>query len=102
MEKFNEKNLNKNNDVLDIGAIKSVLATRVNLENIQNFRYIIEQISSNFNKAVDCEDKNDIKPFLDNIKRHESYLGEKYRDTREEKDYIKTVNQAINFLENKL
>lgn len=87
---------------IDLDNIKVVLEKEiVKWEESSNTRFILEQISSHFNEAVNSiGDKEKLEAALKRLKIYESNLGEKYRDTPGEKQYIETVNQAINYFSN--
>lgn len=87
---------------LDENSIKEQLISRLNQEDIPNFQNIIKQISESFVEALESDDYEQIKNNLKTINLHNDYLGEKYRDTPEERAYLKTVEAAIDFIENKL
>ncbi len=73
----------------------------VKWEEGSNTRFILEQISNYFNEAVNSiGDKEKLDVALKRLKIYESNLGEKYRDTPEEEQYIETVNQAIRYFSN--
>lgn len=87
---------------IDLGNIKVVLEKEImKWEEGSNTRFILEQISRYFNEAVNLvNDKENLSVALKKLKIYESNLGEKYRDTPEEKQYIEIVNQAIEHFSN--
>jgi soluble cytochrome b562 len=78
------------------------LKERIKKEHIDNFKFVIKQISDNFDKAIDSKDLEEIKESKKIIKGHENYLGEKYRDSESERDYMLLVQAAIKILEDKI
>lgn len=82
-----------------IEETKSVLSNQVQLENYKEYKSIIKEISEAFNQAITSTDKEIINSSLNKIKNYENYLAEKYRDTPNEREYIKKVNEAIVYLE---
>lgn len=97
-----EGNMEKKRTGIDLGNIKVVLEKEImKWEEGSNTRFILEQISRYFNEAVNSvNDKENLSVALKKLKIYESNLGEKYRDTAEEKQYIETVNQAIEHFSN--
>ncbi len=97
------KFFNKTNEIInDFNVIKSALFYQINIETIQNFKNIISEIHYFFEKGARSENKEEIKASIHKLNIHENYLTEKYRDTKEEREYMKIVNDAINYLQNKL
>ncbi len=97
-----EGNMENKRTGIDLGNIKLVLEGEImKWEEGSNTRFILEQISRYFNEAVNSvNDKENLSVALKKLKIYESNLGEKYRDTAEEKQYIETVNQAIEHFSN--
>jgi len=81
--------------------IQGELAAQISLESNANFNWVITEISNAFTAAVAETDPEKIKGYLKTIRMHEDYLGEKYRHTREERSYLKKVNEAIDYLSSK-
>lgn len=84
---------------IDFDKTRTVLESEIlKWKEGNNIRFILEQISFYFNEAVgSIGDKEKLGEAIKRLKIYESNLGEKYRDTQEERDYIVTVNQAINY-----
>lgn len=97
-----EGNMENKRTGIDLGNIKVVLEKEImKWEEGSNTRFILEQISRYFNEAVNLvNDKENLSVALKKLKIYESNLGEKYRDTPEEKQYIEIVNQAIEHFSN--
>lgn len=87
---------------VNVDEIKNILDERVNVETIHNFLMLIKEISFNFTKAIPSEDLKVLKESFDNIKRCDNYLGEKYRDAKEKRLYLEAVEQAMEFIDNKI
>ncbi len=77
-----------------------ILKNETEKDNPGVIKFTIVQIFNAYNKLIDTDDKEVIKKCLANIKNDYSYLGEKYKDSSEEKEYIKSLVGAIEYLEN--
>jgi hypothetical protein len=95
-------NFDKKNNVINIDEVKEILFQMVGIETTPNLLYVIKQIKENVILATDSEDKEEIKKYLENIKRNDNYLSEKYRDTNEKRNYVDAVEKIISFLEEKI
>lgn len=102
LEKMEQFPTPENKDQLASSAIREKLSARIAEEDNENFKNIIETISNNFAQAAESEEAEEIQEHLNTIHLHNNYLGEKYRDTAEERDYLQTVEQAIANLEARL
>ena len=85
-----------------VNEIKRILNDRIHLEVAKNLQYVVQQISNIFNEAIDCENKEIIITLYKKIKTHSNYLTEKYRETKEERLYIEALEQAKEFLRQKI
>lgn len=80
-------------------TIKNILGSEVEKDNPDNIKFVIDQINRFFSKAINAQNRDDFDYALTDIKQKRNYLGEKYRDSKGEERYIKTVDCAIGYLE---
>jgi len=67
----------------------------------KNIAFVIHQIEDCFRTALSAADLDSLLTARKSIQMHESYLGEKMRDSQRQKDYMKVVALAIDYLEEK-
>lgn len=85
--------------ITEESKIKNFLALEVQKNNPENFNFVIKNISESFNTAIQhLEDKQGIQYAIDEIKRNENWLAEKYRETSDERAYLKNVNDTVTYL----
>jgi len=95
MENYKESNLSS---IEDLVVISNALKIRVNQETIPNYKHVITQISKAFEEAIESDDARKKKELLKVIENYENYLGEKYRDDADQRSYISSVKEAMNYL----
>ncbi len=83
-------------------AAAKALAARIDLETVPNFKHVIQKISEAFSAAIGTDDAEKRKNCLKDLRMHYGYLGEKYRDTPGEREYIEEVRKAVEYLEAEL
>jgi len=93
-----EQSRQENKEELNEDEILQALEKKVEGEP-KNKLHVMEQIHSNFIKAKDASTKEDFEEAFGWIKTHQNYLGEKMRDTKEQRDYMEQVGKAIKYLE---
>lgn len=69
-------------------------------DNPSIINFTIVQIFNAYNKLINTDDQETKNKCLASIKNDYGYLGEKYKDSSEEKEYIKSLVGAIEYLEN--
>ncbi len=81
-------------------TIKNILKDRVEVEKIPHFKSVIERAGQAFENALNAETPEAKKESLQSMIQAEGYLGEKYRDDKDQRAYIKALNKGIEYLEN--
>ncbi|HWC57906.1 MAG TPA: hypothetical protein VG621_03080 [Candidatus Paceibacterota bacterium] len=97
-----KENLEQILNINEVENIQAVFSKQLELEKLPLFKDILQSIKDYFEQAKDSNEKEVIQNSLHWIEVHENYLGEKYRDAKEERDYMKAVRAAIAYLKNKL
>lgn len=98
-EKFN---FEKKVEIINVDEIKNILNERIEVETVPNFAYIVSQINFNFNKALDSDNKDEVIEFYEKLRINDNYLSEKYRGNQEERDYMETVEKAMEIINKKI
>lgn len=98
-EKFNLNDNKLDNKEPDRGeeklAIKSTIDTMATTEYPSNISFTIQKINENVYKALDTEDIAELEECLNGLKIHMGYLSEKFRDSREERNYLSVVETVM-------
>jgi hypothetical protein len=92
----------QNNKESDSVVIQKLLNAELQKDNPAHFSTMLQKISTAFENGTVSENKEIILQSISDIKNAENYLGEKYRDTKDEQEYLTIVDRAITFLENRL
>jgi|GEM_PF-2156086 len=79
-------------------TLKGVLELEVNRQNPSNINFVIREIYKHFAAAVEANDKPVLVDSIKWVKIHAGYLGEKYQDSSEQRQYLETVDRAIEHL----
>lgn len=83
-------------------TIKDALEDEAVKENPGNIKISINGIYKSFKKSMTTNDLNDISRALTDITHTMNYIGEKYRDSEEEKIYLDYVRWAMHILKTRL
>ena len=92
----------QNNKESDSVVIQKLLNAELQKDNPAHFSTMLQKIITAFENGTVSENKEIILQSISDIKNAENYLGEKYRDTKDEQEYLTIVDRAITFLENRL
>lgn len=92
----------QNNKESDSVVIQNLLNAELQKDNPAHFITMLQKISTAFENGTVSENKEIILQSISDIKNAENYLGEKYRDTKDEQKYLFVVQEAVIFLEDHL
>ncbi|HTH93177.1 MAG TPA: hypothetical protein VL576_01700 [Candidatus Paceibacterota bacterium] len=96
MEKFGK--IEQSNEY-NTEEIATSLKNRIDIETIPHFKMTIRRASDAFESALASEDIEEKKENLRIMENCENYLGEKYRDDKDQRNYIAALKQGIEYLE---
>lgn len=80
-------------------SIASSMRVQTEQETAENFRFVMEGMLADFEAAITNPENASLREVaIENLHKGENYLGEKYRDTHEERAYLQVIREAITYL----
>lgn len=88
--------------VMSVSKMRGFFKLRAENESSDNFKLVFKRISNNFDKAVAFGEPSDVFGAFEELKNDRNFLFKNYDNAEIKADYIKVLDDGIEYLDNEL